>query len=188
MALRESRVTIHMAASLDGFIARKDGRVDWLETADEFAGGDTLDPGFVEAFLKTIDCYVMGSRTYETALGFEAKGFGWSYGDKPTFVLTRRDLPRPRDTVEFYAGDLARLVNERLRPRFRSIWSAGGGAVSGECLRLGLADEVRYSILPILIGDGIRFFEKLDSDVPLHLAEVKAYKSGMVELRYEVRR
>ena len=53
-----------MAASLDGFIARKDGRVDWLETSDEFAGGDTLDPGFVEAFLKTIGCYVMGSRTY----------------------------------------------------------------------------------------------------------------------------
>jgi len=83
-----------MAASLDGFIARKDGSVDWLETADEFAGGETMDPGFVEAFLKTIDCYVMGSRTYETALNFEAKGFGWSYGDKPTFVLTRRELPR----------------------------------------------------------------------------------------------
>ena len=56
MANTDSRVTIHMAASLDGFIARKDGRVDWLETSDEFAGGDTLDPGFVEAFLKTIDC------------------------------------------------------------------------------------------------------------------------------------
>ena len=65
-----SRVTIHMAASLDAFIARKDGRVDWLETSDEFADGDTMDPEFVEAFLKTIDCYVMGSRTYETALGF----------------------------------------------------------------------------------------------------------------------
>jgi dihydrofolate reductase len=58
--------------------------------------------------------------------------------------------------------------------------------VSGECLRLGLADEVRYSILPILIGDGIPFFEKLDKDVALHLAEVKAYKNGMVELCYEV--
>jgi len=188
MAHGESRVTIHMAASLDGFIARKDGRVDWLETADEFAGGATLAPDFVEAFLKSIDCYVMGSRTYETALGFEAKGFGWAYGDKPVFVLTRRDLPRSRDTVEFYAGDLARLVNERLRPRFRSIWFAGGGEVAGECLRLGLADEVRYSILPVLIGDGIRFFERLDRDVPLHLAEVKAYKNGMVELCYEVRR
>ena len=155
-ATTDSRVTIHMAASLDGFIARKDGSVDWLETSDEFAGGETMDPGFVEAFLKTIDCYVMGSRTYETALNFEAKGFGWSYGDKPTFVLTRRELPRTRDTVEFYSGDLAQFVNGRLRPTFHNIWFVGGGVVSGECLRLGLADEVRYSILPILIGEGSR--------------------------------
>ena len=188
MATTDSHVTIHMAASLDGFIARKDGRVDWLETSDEFVDGDTMDPAFVEAFLKTIDCYVMGSRTYETALRFEAQGFGWSYGDKPTFVLTTRDLPRNRDTVEFYSGDLAQFVNERLRPAFRSIWFVGGGAVSAECLRRGLADEVRYSILPILIGDGIPFFDKLDRDVALHLAEVKAYKSGMVELRYEVQK
>ena len=75
-------VTIHMAASLDGFIARKDGSVDWLETADKFDGGDTMTPEFVAEFLTTIDCYVMGSRTYETALDFEAKGMGWSYGDK----------------------------------------------------------------------------------------------------------
>ena len=186
MTTAGSRVTIHMAASLDGFIARKDGSVDWLETADQYAGGETLEPGLVEAFLKTIDCYVMGSRTYETALGFEAKGFGWSYGDKPTFVLTRRDLPRKRASVQFHAGDLASFVNERLRPAFRSIWFVGGGAVAGECLRLGLADEIRYAILPVLIGDGIAFFERLDRDVPLHLAEVKAYVSGMVELRYEV--
>ncbi|MGC1456656.1 MAG: dihydrofolate reductase family protein [Steroidobacteraceae bacterium] len=185
--MNDACVTVHMAASLDGFIARRDGRVDWLETADEFAGGDTLDPAYVEAFLKTIDCYVMGSRTYETALGFEAKGFGWAYGDKPTFVLTSRDLPRTRDTVKFHSGDLAQLVNGQLRPMFRSIWVVGGGVVSGACLRLGLADEVRYSILPILIGDGIPFFENLDRDVPLHLTEVKAYKSGMVGLRYAVR-
>jgi dihydrofolate reductase len=146
MANPDSHVTIHMAASLDGFIARTDGRVDWLETSDEFADGDTLDPGFVEAFLKTIDCYVMGSRTYETALSFEAKGFGWSYGDKPTFVLTSRELPRTRDTVEFHSGDLAQFVNGRLRPTFRSIWSVGGGMLSAECLRLGLADEVRYEV------------------------------------------
>ena len=127
MATTDSRITIHMVASLDGFIARKDGSVDWLETSDEFAGGDTLDPKFVETFLKMIDCYVMGSRTYETALNFEAKGFGWAYGDKPTFVLTSRELPRTRNTVEFYSGDLAQFVNEHLRPRFRSIWFVGGG-------------------------------------------------------------
>src|SRR5262245_2178007 len=187
MALADSRVTVHMAASRDGFIAPKDGRADWLELSDEFVGGATMDPGFVEEFLKTIDCYVMGSRTYETALRFEAQGFGWSYGDKPTFVLTSRELPRTRDTVEFYSGDLAQLVNGRLRPTFRNIWFVGGSAVAAECIRLGLADEIRYSILPILIGDGIPFFAKLDSDIALHLVEVKAYKSGIVEFRYEVR-
>lgn len=187
MTSAESRVAVHMAASLDGYVARKDGSVDWMETSDEFADGEAMDPEFVESFLKTIDCYVMGSRTYETALGFEAKGLGWAYGDKPTFVLTTRDLPRIRKSVEFYSGDSARLVNDRLRPKFRRVWFAGGGAVSGECLRLGLADEVSYAILPILIGDGISFFEKLDRDVALHLAGVRSYKSGMVELRYEVK-
>ncbi len=186
MTTTDSKVTIHMAASLDGFIARRDGSVDWLETLDKFEDGDTMEPEFVQEFLKTIDCYVMGSRTYETALDFEAKGFDWSYGDKPTFILTSRELPKTRDTVEFYSGDLAKLVNERLKPTFRSIWFVGGGAVSGECLRLGLADEVRYSIMPILIGDGMSFFEGLDKDVALHLVEVKAYKSGMVALRHEV--
>ena len=157
-----SRVTIHMAASLDGFIARRDGRVDWLETSDTFEQGNTMNPEFVAAFLKTIDCYVMGSRTYETALDFEAKGLGWSYGDKPTFVLTHRTLRKTRSTVEFYSGDLGRLVDERLKPQFRSIWFVGGGDVSASCLRLGLADEVRYSILPIVIGNGLSFFQDLD--------------------------
>jgi len=184
----DSRVTIHMAASLDGYIARTDGRVDWLETTDEFADGETLEPEAVQAFLQTIDCYVMGSRTYETALAFAAQGFGWAYGEKPVFVLTSRELPRIRDTIQFYSGDLTQLVSGRLRPAFRSIWFVGGARVSGDCLRLGLADEVRYSILPVMIGDGIPFTERLDKDIALHLAEIKAYRSGMVELRYEVRR
>jgi dihydrofolate reductase len=177
-----------MAASLDGFIARKDGSVDWLETSDEFAGGRTMDPAFVAEFLKSIDCYVMGSRTYETALRFEAQGLGWSYGDKPTVVVTSRTLPRTRASVEFYSGDLTELVNTRLRPEFRVIWVAGGSALSGAFLRLGLADELRYSILPILIGNGIPFFDFLDQDIAIHLTEVSAYKNGMVALRYEVRK
>ena len=123
-----------MAASLDGFIARRDGRVDWLETLDRFDGGEVMAPEAVAKFLRTIDCYVMGSRTYETALNFEAKGFGWSYGDKATFVLTSRALQRTRDTVEFFAGDLARLVEDRLKPQFRNIlvrrWGRSRGRVS----------------------------------------------------------
>lgn len=183
-----ARVTIHMAVSLDGFIARKDRSVDWLETSDNFEGGDTLTPESVEQFLRTIDCYVMGSRTYEKALDFEANGLGWSYGDKPTFVLTRRTLGKTRNAVQFYSGDLERLVEERLKPNFRSIWFVGGAEVSAECLRLRLADEVRYSIVPILIGNGIPFSEGLSKDVALHLLESTAYRNGIVALRYEVRK
>ena len=188
MESAKPRVTIHMAASLDGFIARNDGSVDWLETLDTFEGGDTMAQESVEAFLRTIDCYVMGSRTYETALDFETKGLGWPYGDKPVFVLSSRKLRKTRKTVEFHSGDLEFLVDERLKANFCSIWFVGGGKVSGECLRRGLADEVRYSIMPILIGNGISFFDRLDKDVPLHLVEAKPYKSGMVALRYEVRK
>lgn len=175
-----------MVASLDGFIARRDGRVDWLETSDRFEGGASITPELMKAVLASIDCYVMGSHTYELALQFEAKGLGWVYGSTPTVVLTSRVLPRTRGSVEFVDGDLAALL-ARLRTRYRGIWVVGGGAVCGECLRRGLADEVRYSILPIAIGDGIPFFAGLASDVPLHLVESTAYDTGMVALRYDVR-
>lgn len=188
MGATESRVTIHMAASLDGFIARADGRTDWMETSDTYEGGVEMDPAFIQAFLKSIDCYVMGSRTYETALAFEAKGLGWAYGDKPVFVMTTRTLRKARDTVEFVSGDVVELFDRKLKPAFGSIWVVGGGALCGEVLRRGLADEVRYSILPVIIGDGIRFFEGLDRDVALHLMEVKAYSSGIVAMRHAVQR
>lgn len=186
MPASHGRVTVHMVASLDGFIARKDGAVDWLETNDTFPGGETLDEDYVRDFLKSIDCYVMGSRTYETALGFAARGFGWSYGDKPVFVLTRRDLPLHSPAVELVPGDLQKLIEERLKPHYANIWIAGGGALSAECLRLGLVDEVRYTFAPVLIGEGVPFFDGLASDVPLHLMEVKAYRSGLVALRHQV--
>jgi dihydrofolate reductase len=188
MTTAEARVTIHMVASLDGFIARKDGSVDWLETSDRYEAGVELTDEEIAAFLKSVDCYMLGARTYETALGFEAKGFGWAYGGTPVFVLTHRDLPKTRDSVHFRSGDLARLVNGELRQNYRNIWVGGGGAVAGACLRLGLADEVRVTMAPVLIGDGITFFGAVGEDIALHLVEAKAYKSGMVALRHEVRK
>jgi dihydrofolate reductase len=185
--MSDSKVTIHMVASLDGFIARKDGAVDWMETSDAHAEGVELSSEEIATFLATIDCYVLGARTYETALGFETKGQGWAYGDKPVYVLTHRDLPRTRESVHFVSGDLAELVNAKLRPRHRTIWFVGGGAIAAECVRAGLCDEIRYTVAPVLIGEGIRFFERIEKDVALHLVETKAYKNGLVALRYEVK-
>tara|TARA_R110002033_G_scaffold82668_3_gene133567 strand:- start:17320 stop:17886 length:567 start_codon:yes stop_codon:yes gene_type:complete len=187
MAENEGRITIHMAASLDGYIAREDGSVDWMETADEYAAGEELDADYVSRFLEGIDCYLMGSGTYLTALDFEKRGLGWAYGDKPVLVLTSRALKRSRESVTFHSEDLQGLLKQ-LRGRYANIWVAGGGKLAGNLMRLGLADEIRYSILPVLIGKGISFFEGLDKDVALHLLESRAYRSGMVALRYAVAR
>ncbi len=108
----------------------------------------------------------MGSRTYETALGFEAQGPGVVVRRQADVRAHAARAARTRESVQFHAGDLAQFVEERLRPAFRSIWFVGGGAVAGECLRLGLADELRYSILPVLIGQGIPFFDSSTETSP----------------------
>lgn len=181
MTTTDSKVTIHMVSSLDGYIVKKDGSVAWLETSDNYKPGvDGEDP---EEFLKTIDCYVIGFGTYKHALTL-----GWPYGDKPTIVLTHRDLSADRASIQFRSGDLRRLVNEELKPKYKSIWVCGGAAVVKEFLHLRLADEVCMTIAPIIIGDGVPFFDRVGVESPLHLKDVKAYKSGMVELWYEVRR
>lgn len=186
MTTDTSKVTVHMVASLDGFIAKSDGGIAWLQSSDSYEKGDVGENA--DDFVKSIGCYVMGSRTYEHALTLSRK-FGWAYGDVPTFVLTRRHLPAERQSVEFYSGDLHALVNERLRPRYKNIWVVGGAAVVKDFIRLKLANDIRLAVMPILLGDDgtTLFFDHVGEEQRLHLKDVTAYKDGMVELWYEIK-
>jgi dihydrofolate reductase len=179
------KVTIHMVSSLDGIIAKKDNSVSWFETVDHYEKG--VGAPDAEAFLKTIDCYVMGARTYEHALEL-SKSYGWPYGDIPTIVLTHRNLPIERTNIETYAGDLNKLVDERLKPGYKNVWVVGGAMLVKDFILAKLADEIRLSILPIMLGEGTLFFDQIGRELPLHLKDVTAYKSGMVELHYEIKR
>ncbi len=172
-----------MVSSLDGFIAKKDGSVSWLHSSDQFEAGITLSDAEIAAFIKSIDCYVIGSRTYELALEL-----GWPYGDVPVYVMTHRDLTAERENVQFHSGDLTNLVNNQLRPHYNNIWIGGGSKLTKEFLRLKLADELIVSIMPIILGDGTLFFDYIGQEQLLHLKEVKAYKDGMVELCYEIKK
>ncbi len=174
-----------MVSSLDGIIAKRDNSISWFDTSHHYDKGvDGQDP---EEFLKTIDCYVMGSRTYEHALEL-AKSYGWAYGDKPTIVLTHRHLPAERPNIEFYSGDLNKLVNERLKPNYKNVWVAGGAIFTKEFIRQKLADEIRVSILPIILGDGLLFFDNIGQEQVLRLKDTAAYKNGMAELCYEIKK
>ena len=178
-------VTIHMVSSLDGIIAKKDNDVSWFETADNYEKGVTGQDA--EDFLKTIDCYVMGARTYEHALELST-AYGWAYGNTPTIVVSRRKLPTDRTNIEIYSGDLNTLVNERLKPNYKNVWVVGGPILVKDFIRLKLADEIRVSVMPIILGDGTLFFDFIEQEQALHLKDVTAYKSGMMELCYEVRK
>jgi len=174
-----------MVSSVDGYIAKKDNSVSWFETSDQYENGVTGQDA-VE-FLKTIDCYVMGSRTYEHALEL-SKLYGWAYGDTPTIVVTHRKLPIGRPNIETYSGDLVKLVKERLKPNYKNVWLVGGANLTKDFIRLNLADEIRQSIIPIILGDGTPFFDQIGQEQVLHLKNVTAYKNGMVELCYEIRK
>ncbi|MBV8115336.1 MAG: dihydrofolate reductase [Silvibacterium sp.] len=173
-----AKVTLHVVSSLDGFIARKDNSVSWLDSTGVYEAGVSISKEEAAAFVKAIDCYVLGSRTYEHALEL-----GWPYGDTPTVVVTGRKLPSTKKSVEFYSGDLKTLVDEKLTPRYRNIWLVGGAMLCQRFLELGLVDEIRLTIAPVLLGDGLRLFGSLTEE-KWNLKNVVAYKNGFVELSY----
>ena len=174
-----SRVTLHVVSSMDGFIARRDNSVSWLDVQGSvYEAGVSISEEEAARSVRGIDCYVLGSRTYEHALEL-----GWPYGDTPTVVVTGRSLRSARESVEFYAGDLEKLVREVLAPRFRNIWLVGGAKLCQSFLALGLVDEMRLTIAPVLLGNGLRLFGEM-TERAWDLKDVVAYRNGFVELRY----
>jgi len=172
-------VTLHMVSSLDGFIAKKDNTLSWLDGPGEvYEAGVSISAEEAAAFVKTIDCYVLGSRTYEHALEL-----GWPYGDTPTVVVTSRELSPVKKSVQFYSGDLKTLVDVKLAPRYRNIWLVGGAMLCSRFLELGPVDEIKLMIAPIVLGEGLRLFGPLPEQ-RWNLRSVAAYKNGFVELSY----
>lgn len=177
----KSKVVIHMVSSLDGFIATKEGDVSWMQTNDNYEKGITLADAYIEEFLASVDCYLMGSKTYEHALKL-----GWPYGDTPVYVLTHRELKTENSKVKFIKGDLGELLEQQLKPKYQNIWMVGGSALTKTCIKENLADEIVLTFLPIILGDGLLFFDFVGVQQALHLKDVQAFKDGMVELTYEI--
>ena len=181
----EFKLTIHMVSSLDGYIAKHDNSISWFETSSSYEKG--IEDENPEEFLKKIDCYIMGSKTYELAETL-AKEYGWPYGNKPTIVLTKRKLLTGRQNIEFYSGDLNKLLSEQLKAKYKNVWVVGGSKTTKDIIQQKLADEIRVSILPIILGDGLPFFNHIGQEQALKLKDSKAYKNGMIELCYEVKK
>ncbi len=168
-----ARCSGYIAASLDGFIARPDGSIDWLSMVER--PGE--DYGY-KRFFDSIDTLLVGRKTYEVALGFGS----WPYGGKRVVILAHR--PRPsRHGEEFFAGDLAPLV-ERISAEGAKHVYVDGGSVLSQSLSAGVLDDLTVSLVPILLGAGVRLTQNVARDVRLQLVACRSFESGLVQLHY----
>lgn len=167
----------YVATSLDGYIARPDGRVDWLEPIER--SGD--DHGY-HAFYESIDGLLMGRGTYETVL---AMGGDWPYPDKPCTVLTRADLQPAGPQVKIRHSTPQEALAELAEAGCKRVWLVGGGSLAGTCYAAGLLDELIVSVIPHLLGAGIPMFATgLERRLQLH--EQRSFSTGVVQLHYRL--
>ena len=167
-----SKIILYIASSLDGFIARKNGSLDWLHTE--------LDYGYKD-FLQKIGITFMGNNTYQQVLAFGE----FPYPDKTNYVFTRNTDLAKDNNVTFISGDIAGFSRELKEKSEKYIWLIGGSEIIDLFLKAGLVDELILFIMPVMIGGGIPLFLNSDTDFHLNLLDCKSYSDGMVQLKYE---
>lgn len=176
------KASVYIAASLDGFIARENGDLDWLPGAAGEAGQE--DYGY-QAFISTVDVLVMGRSTFEKVLTFG----DWPYTGKAVVVLSHGLLAIPEKLASgVEASSLAprALLDELDRRGLRHAYVDGGRTIQG-FLREGLIDELTVTTVPVLLGGGIPLFGPLTQDIRLRHLETRAYPNGLVQNRYALR-
>lgn len=175
------RATVYIATSVDGFIAREDGGVDWLPDVGDEEGGE--DYGYQE-FIESVDAIVMGRSTYELAASFGA----WPYGEKPVVILSSRDVEIPEPiagTVESMSAPPREVVRRLEERGFGHLYVDGGKTIQG-FLGEGLIDRLIITKVPVLIGAGISLFGPLPHDVGLRYLVTRQFANGLVQSEYEV--
>jgi len=176
------RASAFIATSLDGFIARPDGSLDWLDDAQALIP-EGEDCGYLE-FMASIDGLVMGRHTFERVLGFDP----WPYGNTPVFVMSHAPVAVPialSKSVHSVQSTPETLVAQLGRDRFRHLYVDGGQTIQG-FLRAGLLDDITVTVIPVLLGAGRPLFGPLGRDVELTLMRSRAYEFGFVQSTYRV--
>lgn len=172
------KTVLYIAASLDGFIARRDGSIDWLPCPE--ADGEDYGYG---AFIAAVDMLLMGRKTYEQVLGFGE----WPYAGKRCVVFSGSAAERRDARVEFVDCDVAALVRDlREAPGDGVIWIAGGAEIVAACLGGDVVDEIILTTAPVLLGEGVRLFPETGWSTRLDLVDARSFADGLVQQTYTV--
>ena len=174
------KTVLYLAMSVDGYIADQRGGVGWL-TGD---GSEPDAPGSYPAFYETVDTIVMGWTTYHQ-LATELTPDSWPYQGRPCYVVTHRQ-EADREDICFWHGEPAALADKLKTEREGNIWICGGASVAGQLLRAGRIDKLWLSIIPTVLGKGVRLFPEQGQELPLTLVGTEHW-NGIVDLVYEKR-
>jgi dihydrofolate reductase len=169
------KIKLFIASSLDGYIAREDGSIDWLYTDGDY--------GYTQ-FYNSVDTIIMGRRTYDKVLDF---GVEYPYKDKKNYVFTQKSSGRRREkdqNVQFIA-DVIEFVKELIQSPGKDIWLVGGADIISIFLNAEMLDEIILSIHPILLGKGIPLFKNLQRQLNLKLVKSIPYENGLMQLHYK---
>ncbi len=194
---KPSRTQYYAAATLDGYIADADDRIDWLTGYQGTYEGEDAEPGAMgeggsyARFYEGVGALVSGSVTYEFILGHISGGGSWPYAGKPCWVLSSRDLPVPEGEgvdVRIVDAKVPDLYDEMIAAAGdRNLWIVGGGNVASQFTEARLLDEVLVTVVPVILGGGKPLFER-GLPGPLQLLGAQPHANGMVQLSYGARR
>ena len=172
------KVILYIAASIDGFIARENGEIDWLENPNYHIEGESF--GYDE-FYDSIDTTLMGNQTYRQVLGFDVP---FPYPDKTNYVFSRSKSGHD-EHVQFINSDIPDLIAALKKEEGRDIWLVGGSQINGPLLSQGLIDKIILTLIPVTLGTGIPLFSGSGQiDNHFRLEDSKTYKNGFVQLTY----
>lgn len=162
--------------SLDGYIATKDNSLDFLSIVEQ----EGEDYGYND-FIKSVDAVIIGRKTYEKVI---AMGYEYPHTDKEVYILTRTEKPSS-GTFKFYNGELRQLVGNLKNKSGKYIYCDGGAEIANELMKEDLVDEYVISVIPILLGDGIKLFKDGRPQQNLKLISSKQFDKGLIQLHYE---
>lgn len=175
------KIIVYIATSADGYIARSDGSVDWLDrprTAGDYGMAD---------FFKSIDTVLWGRKTYDMTLGLGKKGGGGGSKIK-NYVFTHNPPAKSKSKIEFINEPVNQFVSRLRSTPGKNIWMMGGGGIIGSFLDAGELDEFIIHVIPIFIGEGIPLISPHKRTVHLSLLSTHAYEDGVVRMHYAVTR
>jgi dihydrofolate reductase len=170
------KLILYIATSLDGYIAKPNDDLSFLSIVAE----EGQDYGYAD-FVKTVDTVIVGRKTYDKVISM---GFDFPHADKDAYIITR--TPKPNiGSVKFYTGNLKSLVVKLKSEKGKNIFCDGGAEIVNELLKDDLIDEFILSVIPILVGNGIKLFKDGRPEKNLELVSVKSFEKGLVQLHYK---